>query len=219
MVIISEGRIFMGLFSAGRSLFGGLIVGGAFGLMGGQDIKEAVGNPEPAKVTCKQVYEKVPEKEWLTISGCVIDLSRATYFFKKDKPQELTDLYIPVFVDDENGPAKAKLSLHTTDQGLIGRFARAKAMGDKGEDTRAYLQEHASEFIIRGPVSGMIESGMTKSGAEHRKIRELDTDLDPDFMVLRHDKKPSLGGGIVMLGLGAIISLVGVFRGVRALRR
>ena len=209
----------MGLFSAGRSLFGGLLVGGVFSVMGGQEIKEAIGNPEPTNATCQQLHAGPVGKEWLTVSGCVMDLRRATYFFKEDKPSEVTDLYIPVFVDDENGPERAKLSLHTTDRELIKRYSLLKALGDRGEDLQVYFQQHASDFIVRETLSGMIETGMNKSSERHNKIKEIDTDLAPDFVVLRHNKKPNLGGGITMLGLGAIFCLVGVFRGIRSVRR
>jgi len=208
----------MQLYRAIRYLAGGLIGGGILASMGAQETLEALRNPEPLQITCANFQSTVPEREWIKLTECAFDVGAATYFYNP-KSGKVTDLYIPLFPNTEPRIDKTKISLHSTKREWMDLVDQMRAVESKQGDVDAFLDEHHADLKLTGEILGTIEYGMSMSQGEAAKLKDLDQELAGGFAIVRHNKSPSLGGGIAMLAIGLTLAIFGLLFGVRAIRR
>ena len=207
----------MGKMAGIRTLGFGISLGAFLTISGGQEVLVAINNSSPLGVSCADLQNSPPSKEWISMKGCALDVSAATYFYDEDNGK-ITDLYIPLYASGQN-EGKTKISLHTTKSEWIDLFTRLNEVKNSEKEIEAFYQKHEKTFRQAGDFEGVVEKGIAGDTTRYRTLKEKDDDLADGFFIVRHDKKPSLAMGASFLGLGALSGLYGLLFGIRKFRK
>lgn len=207
----------MGKMAGIRTLGFGICLGGFFTVSGGQELLLAFRNSTPLEVSCADLQKSSPDREWISMKGCSLDISGATYIYDKDDGK-ISDLYIPLF-SQEQGESKTKISLHTTKKEWMELFSEYKKLEKSEKELEAFYQKNEKLFQHAGDFEGVVEKGIGGEPSRYQMIKDKDEDLADGFFIVRHEKKPSIAMGASFLGIGALSGLYGLLFGIRKFRR
>lgn len=168
---------------------------------GTQSLCTAATNREPVALTCRDYYDHGAAGLWLDLSECEIAWDDVTYI--EGFTGDITNVMLPLVPPGFMGRPKIILSsedsrLRTTIQMLL----EALATGSEDE-LETFLAGRGQEVIGLQRYEGLKEYGFTEFEDEERdKMEALVTNLDEDYIVVKHEAKPRAGFGAVMLLIG-----------------
>ena len=173
---------------------------------GGQGIYTAFTNRTPTVLSCQDYARAKPSAEWLVITNCQLDLTRACYLsYVGDKnPYEY---YVPV---ESRGSTTGKVHvlLKTADPGLKSTIAEMSKL-KTDNDARVWLQKNRQRAFPRQDVRGLVRYGIDLKSSDRDQLAQADKDIAQDFIILESDAQPSFASGIAYTGSGLAL-LIGL---------
>lgn len=192
-----------------------LIAGFVFGLFllgtGLQGTYEGMVNRTPLTMTMDEFEKNRPTGGWITIKGCTVSVLDGMW--STDITGKVEKVYIPIYsglpaVFSGTEKKHAVLLLVSHDPGLVQAQQEMHDMDqNKANDQQfsAWMDKNRNLVVMKKDISGMLMHGLDKlDDSERGKIEKLDSTLDADFAVLEDGKKPDLGGSMLSL-LGGIV--------------
>jgi hypothetical protein len=202
-----------------RGLIFLLIVAAALLWGGGQGLYTALKNREPTRGSCRELTQKKPDKEWLSLEDCVLDFGNGGYLGSAGTPIET--LVIPLRPADDEPALKTNIVLWTEDPALVRLFRRLESLGAEatGDEVQALLDKNADTLFRPRQVQGTVKFGIELDDDDREKIAGVVGDVAPDFVLLEHNLRPRWGLHLALFSAGLAILGAGIFLIVRRGRR
>jgi hypothetical protein len=166
-------------------------------------VNEALNKPQPLAISYQEYLETNPQKNWVVLRECQLDLLRAAHTVN------LNRAFIPVFIPGKTKDKNVKLVLETEDTGITDVIKKIKQLSDK-EDKKelfSYTIKNIAKIRPKMTVKGLIRTGFDGYGKEKSEVRKLMDNLDPDFNIIKHNKGPeTMGEGIAFLVVGLLLT-------------
>jgi len=176
--------------------------------LGWNDTSLFLRNRAPQAVTIAALEAGETPREWLRVTGGVLDLSGA---ISTSGSIELDALLIPLKSD----PASSgyRVLVECRDPALLDLFATYHFKLDSDAAKEQFLAEHRSEFLPRRDVTGTRIGGLIASGNRDKLMtltRELGAPAADNVMFIAEGKEPPSVRGfffliVGLLGLGKVL--------------
>ena len=176
--------------------------------MGGQGLYTSVKNRTPMELACEHYDEVKPNKEWLRLTGCELNLMESSYMEENGKAVEL---FIPARGpgEEEGGPIYVLVA--TDDKELLA-LTNEMMTFETERELESYFARNRSKLHFKRDVQGLVRYGVDLDSSDRAELAGLDAALASDFVIVDDGKDPGfakslgfLGGGIVLLlGVGAV---------------
>lgn len=75
------------------------------------------------------------------------------------------------------------------------------------------MKDVASLNVSDCEVEGLLQFGIESNDRKRKKLAKLSMNLDPNFVVIAHNEKPSLGKSFMGFGMAAVGLLIAGFGG------
>jgi hypothetical protein len=172
---------------------------------GGQGVYEAVRNRAPRVVSCSEAQTALPSEQWLHLTGCRVNVLGAAYKSRGNTPTG--DIYIPITAAGGGG-RKTRLVLATHDPEIVALVREMSAINE-GDKTAAFgfIAKNAARMVRTKDIEGMVEAGIDKNDKLHRRLKELNEDLESEFVVIDEGRRPGFLKSSLMLGGGVLVAL------------
>lgn len=178
---------------------------------GGQGLYTAVKNHDPLEVACQSYSEVGPSQEWLTLTGCSLNLLEASY---TETGGKVTELFIPARpARPARGDAEAEddapihILVATKDSELLALANQLIQIEDQAGMMRFAL-EHGDKMFPARNVSGLIRYGVDLDDDERAQLKSLDASLHEDFVILDEGKTPGFGRSLGFFSGGVLLVLI-----------
>ncbi len=176
--------------------------------MGGQGLYTSVKNRTPMELACEHYDDVKPNKEWLRLTGCELNLMESSYLEENGKAVEL---FIPARGPGEEEGDPISVLVATDDKELLALTNEMMNFETERELMR-YAARNRSKLHLKRDVQGLVRYGVDLDDSDRAELAGLDAALASDFVIVDDGKDPGfakslgfLGGGIVLLlGVGAV---------------
>ena len=183
---------------------------GAFYLMwmGGQGLYTSAKNRAPMELACEHDDDVKPNKEWLRLTGCDLNLMESSYMEENGKAVEL---FIPARGPGEDEGDPIYVLVATDDKELLA-LTNEMMNFETERELMSYFARNRSKLHFKRDVQGLVRYGVDLDDSDRAELAGLDAALASDFVIVDDGKDPGfakslgfLGGGIVLLlGVGAV---------------
>ncbi len=176
--------------------------------MGGQGLYTSVKNRTPMELACEHYDDVKPNKEWLRLTGCDLNLMESSY---KEENGKAVELFIPARGPGEKEGDPIYVLLATDDEDLLA-LTNEMMNFETERELMNYFSKHRSKLHFKRDVQGLVRYGVDLDDSDRAELAGLDAALAPDFVIVDDGKDPAfakslgfLGGGIVLfLGVAAV---------------
>ena len=173
--------------------------------MGGQGLYTSMKNRTPMELPCGNYDEVKPNKEWLKLTGCELNVIESSYMEENGK---ITELYIPARAPGEQEGDTIYILVATDDSELIAMTNEMVQLGSEAE-LMSYFSRNRSKLYFTKDVQGLVRYGVDLDDSERADLAGLDDTLASDFVIVDDGKEPGFGKSLGFLG-GGIVLLLGV---------
>ena len=177
---------------------------------GGQGIYEGLKNRRPQTMTFQQFEQSKPTGGWFKISQCELTVPDAMWM---EKFGSMNEVFVPVRASGNTDDSKPIfLLLQVDDPKIRATVSQIKEIEEQahGDDNKVlnWMVAHQKELLLTRDVEGMLAFGFNDLKSKDRdKIKALNAQLAPDFVVLKEGEKPHLLTSFAMLGGGLLLLL------------
>ena len=189
---------------------GCLVVFGALYMvwMGGQGLYTSIKNREPMELACGHYGEVKPNREWVKLTDCELDVMESSYMEESGK---VVELFIPARGPGEEEGDTIDVLVATKDAELLAAVNQLVLLESEVELTR-FIAERGRELHVIRDVQGLVRYGVDLDESDRADLQGLDGNLAEDFVIIDDGNDPGFmksvgifGGGIVLLlGVGAV---------------
>lgn len=171
--------------------------------MGGQGLYTSIKNRAPMELACENYDEVKPNKEWLKLTGCELNVLESSYMETGGK---VTELFIPARGpgDEEGDPIHVLVA--TKDRELLSLANDMMKLENEAE-LMTYFAQHADKLYLRRDVQGLVRYGVALDDDDRADLEGLDETLAPDFVIVDDGKEPGFGKSVGLLGGGTVLLL------------
>ena len=127
--------------------------------MGGQGLYTSVKNREPMELACGNYDDVKPNKEWLKLTGCELNVMESSYMEENGK---ITELYIPARGPGEQEGDTIYVLVATED---------AQLLAMTNEMIQLESEDAAHELLLEKPREALLHQGRTRFGPIRRRPR------------------------------------------------
>lgn len=181
------------------------ILGGLYLLWaGGQGIYTAVTNREPLQVACDSYGEVKPTSEWLELTGCTLSLMEASY---TEENKRVVELFIPARGENSQEGSPIHVLVATKDPTLLSLANQLITIEDE-QALMTFAMQNNQALGAQRDVRGLVRYGVDLDDDERDQLKNLDSTLAPDFVILDDGKQPGLGLPLGMFSGGAVLVVV-----------
>ena len=173
--------------------------------VGGQGLYTSVKNRTPMELTCGSYDEVRPNKEWLKLTGCTLNLLESSYM---EENGEVVELFIPARGEGEEEGDPIYVLVASKDEELIAATNEIMAL----ESDRAvlnYFAQNRHRLLVKRDVDGLVRYGVDLDDSDRAELAGLDESLAEDFVIVDDGKTPRFGRSVGFLG-GGVVLLLGV---------
>ena len=176
--------------------FGGI----ALLVMGGQMLVTAFKNREPLKLSCTDVSKKMPQSDWLQLENCIPDMPNSAH--KGVSDSDVENVYIPL-LDPNDREGSPRIVVVTDDVKWKGAYLD----GSKVE-TEDQAVDYMAKYMTPTTFAGVVQWGFDLDDSDRSQLQGISPNLADRFLMMEHNKEPSLLLGTLM-SLGGIALLIG----------
>lgn len=190
--------------------FGCLGIVIAVGLLwgGGQMAYVGFSNRTITEISIDELIEQKPTAKWLRVTDGQIDLLNCVY--KESISGEPKELYLPVVSKNAEGDDPLHVIYHTKEPEYFETFRKLQAIGKDESLSQAEvlmkMAELSDQLFQEKSIEGTVEFGIDSDSGDN-EARELFDNLAPAAIMIEAGGKPSLWGGLAMLGIGLVIGV------------
>jgi hypothetical protein len=177
---------------------------------GGQGIYEGLKNRRPQTMTFQQFEQSKPTGGWFKITKCELSVPEAMWM---EQFGSMDEVFVPVrMAGDATENKPISLLLQVNDPKIRETVTKIKELDEQSKGSEAKVLEwvltHHDEVYVQRDIEGMLAFGINDlKSSERDKIKALNPELAPDFVVLKEGEKPGLLVGFAMLGGGLLLLL------------
>jgi len=176
--------------------------------LGTSDLQILLRNPEPLPITLDQLVGQEPPRDWLRISGGVLDLTEA---ISTSGSIELDAFLVPLKTSADTNDFKVLVETRRPE--ILETLRTYHFKFDNETDQQRYLAEHRENFFLSQDVTGMVAGGLVASGNRDKLMqlaKELGMNVPDNVIFLSEGKEPGRWRGIFFLtaGLLGIVKLL-----------
>jgi len=180
--------------------------------LGVSDLRLLLTNPEPLPVSIGELQQGEPPREWLTVSGGVLDLTAA---ISTSGSIELDAFLVPLKTA-RDAPG-FRVIVETRRPEIIATLSRYHFQLDSEAAQQSFLAEHPEQFYLREPVTGMLAGGLVATGNRDKLLqlaRDLGMQVPDDVIFLTEGKTPPKWRGLFYFaaGLLGLLKVLGSWR-------
>lgn len=172
---------------------------------GGQGLYTAVKNREPMELSCASYDDVKPNKEWLRLTGCELNVLEASYMEENGR---VVELFIPARGPGEEEGDPIQVVLATKDETLTGLANEMAKIEDEMELIQ-FFAEHRDRLYSTRQIEGLVRYGVNLDSGDREELMGLDENLASDFVIVDEGKRPRFAGSLGFLG-GGFVLLLGV---------
>jgi hypothetical protein len=173
--------------------------------MGGQGLYTSVKNRAPMELACGSYDEVKPNREWLKLTGCELNVMESSYMEENGK---VVELFIPARGPGEEEGDPIYVLLATDDNELLAVTNEMMKLESEAE-LMSYFAKHRSKLFFTRDVEGLVRYGVNLDDSDRADLAGLDDTLAADFVIVDDGKKPGFGKSLAFLG-GGVALLLGV---------
>ncbi|MCP4152234.1 MAG: hypothetical protein GY757_31130 [bacterium] len=154
----------------------------------------------PQEISYCDFLNRRPDNPWLIIKNCKLDLSAPAYHMG-------SSALIPIILPGKKWNREVRLLLETDDKEFLKALAGIKSNGSKG---LFYNYPNSNkECLPVITIDGLVRLDLDKASEEKKRLHKSLKNLAADFSVIKHhDAPPSIWNGILLLILGAILTVL-----------
>lgn len=182
---------------------------------GGQALYVNVTNWKPAKFTIEEYESKRPDKMWLSLTGCRLNLMEASYKSYFGAP-DATEVFVPVRGENVSYKDPVIVLLGTKDEKILATMTEINKLN--GEDEiKAYFIKNRDAVLFSKNVEGTVRFG---ADADHRTIddlRKANPSLVQNFIIIDEGERPDWIKVVFFLAAGFALTWLAwiVFKSTR----
>lgn len=170
--------------------------------LGISDLRLWLNNPEPLTIGLAELQRTGPPREWLTVTGGVLDLPEA---ISTSGSIELDAFLVPLktSVDAPN----FRVLVETRRPEVLQTLSHYYFQLDSKAEQQRYLAEHPELFYLHQTVTGMLAGGLVASGNRDKLLKlakDLGMQVPKDVIFLTEAKEPPRWRGIFFLAAGLL---------------
>jgi len=171
--------------------------------MGGQGLYTSIKNRAPMELTCGSYDEVKPNKEWLKLTGCELNVLESSYMEENGK---VTELYIPARGPGEEEGDTIHVLLATDDKDLLALTNEMIQLESEAE-LMSYFAKYRSQLYTTRDIQGLVRYGVNLDDSDRSDLQGLDDTLAPDFVIVDDGEAPGLGKSLGLFGGGSVLLL------------
>lgn len=176
--------------------------------MGGQGLYTSMKNRTPMEMACENYDDVKPNKEWIKLTGCQLNVMESSYMEEGGK---VVELFIPARGPGEEEGDPISVLVATEDSELLALTNEMMEL-DSDAELMSYFARNRSKLYFTRDVQGLVRYGVNLDDSDRAELAGLDNTLTPDFVIVDDGREPGftksvafLGGGVVLLlGVGAV---------------
>jgi hypothetical protein len=174
---------------------------------GGQKLYTAITNRTPTVVSYDTFARTKPSADWLVITNCQLNLTRACYLSYAGNADPY-EYYVPV-ESGSSATAKIHILLKTADPGLKATIAEMNKLHSDAS-ARAWMQKNYQRAFPRLDIRGLVRYGIDLKSSERDQLADADKNIAQDFIILDSDAQPSFAAGIAytITGFALLVALL-----------
>ena len=173
--------------------------------MGGQGLYTSIKNRAPMELACEHYDDVKPNKEWLRLTGCELNVMESSYMEENGK---VVELFIPARGPGEEEGDPIYVLVATDDKELLVLSNEMMNLETEAELMR-YFAKHRSQLHFKRDVQGLVRYGVDLDDSDRAELAGLDSALASDFVIVDDGNDPGFGKSLGFLG-GGIVLLLGV---------
>ncbi len=171
--------------------------------MGGQGMYTSIKNHAPMELACENYDDVKPNKEWLKLTACELNVLESSYMEENGK---VTELFIPARGPGEEEGDPIHVLLATDDRDLLALTNEMIKLETEAE-LMAYFAKHRSQLYVTRDVQGLVRYGVDLDDGDRADLKGLDDSLATDFVIVDDGKEPGFGKSLGLLGGGSVLLL------------
>ncbi len=179
-------------------------------LGGSQGIYTSVKNPNPTIYNLDSLSTSdTPDKEWITLKNCDINLLNAAYFENTFGNGLAKEIYIPL--RSSNNDSVIAL-LATKNKNTLDVYNLINSQTDEQkaiEFTEKYKDQVFQENI---ELSGTVRFGIELDNREHRRLKKISEYIVNDYIIIDYNKKPQKGLYYFIIIIGIVLLLISIIK-------
>jgi hypothetical protein len=170
---------------------------------GGQGLYTALFNLKPRDYSVADYLKAKPSTKWLNLTGGFLDITGMSYTGSK-LSGTIKEVYIPLLPAKSNEEGLVHILVSSKDPALIELATQLRDAKDQLAVLKILMNKGG--VYHERPVNGLIRFGIDLTDKDAKKLRDLNSDLAPDFVILAEGESPSFGVSILMF-LGGLTML------------
>jgi len=167
-----------------------------------QAVRESILYPQPRAVTYVEFVRQRPQEGWYFVRGCLLDIPGSLY---EKKSKARGTLFVPVLDAAHPDPSRVEVLLETEDDSIRSAFEEFLEAADTNKRD-AFLRKNRDRLFRRDDFLGMV----TQSPGFQSRLAfpEADERVMPNFIALRHERRPlALTSAIILVVLGSLATV------------
>jgi hypothetical protein len=158
--------------------------------MGGQGLYIALKNRKPVSMTFAEYARTRPDGHWVQLKNTKLDIMGAVY---SGRLGSIKEVYIPLHSNDDSAEDEKVIALlHTKDPATLDLMREMKQLKDNSVAQLEFVLKNKERLFPVKEVNGLLEFGIDSDDGKRMKIAKLSDDLVKDFVVIEHNRQPSL---------------------------
>lgn len=162
---------------------------------GGQGLYTALFNLKPRDYSVGDYLKAKPSTKWLNLTGGFLDITGMSYTGSK-LSGSIKEVYIPLVPAKTNEESPVHILVSSKDPALLELATQLRDAKDQLAVLKILMNKGG--VYHERPITGLIRFGIDLSDKDAKKLRELNGNLAPDFVILAEGEHPSLGLSIFM---------------------
>ena len=162
---------------------------------GGQGLYTALFNLKPRDYSVGDYLKAKPSTKWLNLTGGFLDITGMSYTGSK-LSGTIKEVYIPLVPAKTNEELPVHILVSSKDPALLELATQLRDAKDQLAVLKI-LMDKGGVYHERS-VTGLIRFGIELKDKDAKKLRELNGNLSPDFVILAEGERPALGLSILM---------------------
>lgn len=185
-------------------------------ITGARGVYIAVTNRTPTVLGYRQCLKSRPDKAWLRVTNCELDVPEARWFTRvgdegDDSLNRATTFYVPVREPD-SPKGEVCMLVKTTDPGIKQTLIEGNTVSLKSIDAgKEWILKNLKRVYPRQDVQGIVMWSWDLSSTERAELAKAQKNLADDFLIIDADRqKPSfLISGVSLVAGLAFLGIVG----------
>jgi|GEM_PF-939093 hypothetical protein len=172
---------------------------------GGQGVYTALKNRKPVQLGIGELAKSKPSAHWLALTNCELAIMDSAYKTVRSKyapanSGRITEAFIPMRAPGQTLDEPCYAVLATQDAAILAQLEELRQVKNDS-DLNNWIAKYKNGVKPHRDVTGLVKFGV-ETGMESGKLRGLQRNLAPGYIVLAEGKKPNLMNsmGLVLLG-------------------